>query len=80
MGGLFIYAFRHRRELPRSTIGFVITGLCPSVFLSFRHDFHGTAMLTGALLACMMRTRLQIIPKPPPNNSLQATRDQLAMQ
>lgn len=56
MGGLFIFAFRHRREFPRSTIGFVISGLCPSVFLGFCHDFHGTGMLTGALLAFMMRT------------------------
>jgi membrane associated rhomboid family serine protease len=69
MGGLFIYAIRHRRELPLTTIGFVIAGLCPSVFLWFRYDFHGTGILTGALLACMMRTRLQTISKTPPNNS-----------
>ena len=73
MGGLFIFAFRHRREFPRSTIGFVISGLCPSVFLGFRHDFHGTGILTGALLACMMRTRLQTIPKTPPNTALEPT-------
>jgi membrane associated rhomboid family serine protease len=69
MGGLFIYAFRHRRELPRSTIGFVISGLCPAAFLAFRHDFHGTGILTGALLACLMQTRLHRMPKTPSNNS-----------
>jgi membrane associated rhomboid family serine protease len=56
MGGLFVYAFRHRREFPRSTIGFVICSLCSSVFLGFRHDFHGVGILIGALLACMMQT------------------------
>ncbi len=71
MGGLFIYAFRHRQEFSRSTIGFVICGLCPSVFLGFRHDFHGAGMLIGALLARMMRTR-QSIPKVLPNTALQA--------
>jgi len=70
MGGLFIFAFRHRREFPRSTVGLVISGLCPSVFLGFRHDFHGTGMLTGALLACMMRSRLQTVPKTPPDTQL----------
>lgn len=79
MGGLFIFAFRHRREFPRSTIGFVISGLCPSVFLAFRHDFHGTGILTGALLACMMRTRLQTIPKTPPNSRWSQRRLALAV-
>ncbi len=70
MGSLFIYAFRHRREFPPSTIGFVISGLCPSIFLGLRHDFHGTGLLIGALLACMMQARLETIPKTPPPRRL----------
>ena len=69
MGSLFVFAFRHRQALSFSGIGFVICGLCPAVFLGLRHDFHGTGLLTGALLACMMRSNLQIVPKTPPNTA-----------
>ena len=73
MGGLFIYALRHRRECSRSKIGCVISGLCPSLFMAYRHDFHGTGMLVGALLACMMRTSMQVVSKTPPNPRIGCT-------
>jgi len=67
MGGLFVFAFRHRQELSRSTVVFVISGLCPSFFLSFRQDVHGNGMLLGALLACLMRSRVDTVPEAPPD-------------
>jgi rhomboid protease GluP len=69
MGGLFTFACCHRTEISRSTIIFAIFGLSGAFVASFCRDGHGPSMLTGALLAGMMTSRFQTVPKKPPNQS-----------
>jgi drug/metabolite transporter (DMT)-like permease len=73
MGGLFTFACRHGMEISRATIIFAIFGLCGAFVASFCRDGHGPSMLTGALLASMMTSRFQTVPKMLPNTSLEPT-------
>ena len=66
LGGLFVFVCRDRHIFPPSMTVFAVAGLCSGIVESFFHDFHGTSMLAGALLASMMSPRLQTIPKRPP--------------
>jgi membrane associated rhomboid family serine protease len=68
MGALFVFTCRHRQEISRSTVIFAASGLCAALVSSLCHDGHGPSMLTGALLASMMRSRSLGALIVPPNN------------
>jgi len=63
MGALYAFAWRNARGISRSTAVFAILGLGGAIVQSVFHDFHGVGMLTGALLAGGMRSRLPTGPK-----------------
>jgi rhomboid protease GluP len=57
MGGLFVFTYRNRREISRSTVILAISGLGAALVSSLGRDGHGPSMLTGALLASLMSSK-----------------------
>lgn len=54
IGGLFVFTFSHRRELPGSARVVAMLGMAGAIVLSFSRDIHGPPVLMGILLGSMM--------------------------